>query len=424
MSGFRRIAICCLVLVLLAVPPTDVGAGESNYQPFIVGDRAAGMGGAVIATADGMDACFYNPAGLGGETGSSISVNGTLYGFQQFSEENAAYPGDDIQVSSFVTIPTGLSSIHRLREGTVLAFSMFVPSYLNAREIQAFPDRDHYYNFSQDEQTFQFGSSIGHVLNDRWSVGASVFGVYQTASQFENIYWGDYDFSYSANYKYSVVGVIGTLGVQCRLDRGWSLGLALTSPSIRLFGDGSAQFSKSTSGEAAEAESLYYEDLDADNGIPALLRFGIGWQDPGVASFGLDMTHHLESRYDWLSGSVDGHELKYPWKREAVTDVQLGGEYIVNRIYPLRAGFFTSFSSAPDVDPEADGTQSRIDLYGITASVGIIREHIVMNFGLSVVLGRGDGVGAEFTETGEVVPAITKLTENSLYGFASTAYRF
>jgi hypothetical protein len=424
MSDFHRSAVCGLVLVLLAAPMAGVRAGEANYQPFIVGDRAAGMGGAVTATAGGMDACFYNPAGLGGETGSSISVNGTLYGFQQFREENAAYPGDDIQVSSFVTIPTGLSSIHRLREGTVLAFSMFVPSYLNAREIQAFPDRDHYYNFSQDEQTFQFGSSIGHVLNDRWSVGASVFGVYQTASQFENIYWGDYDFSYSANYKYSVVGVIGTLGVQCRLDRGWSLGLALTSPSIRLFGDGSAQFSKSTSGEAAEAESLYYEDLDADNGIPALLRFGIGWREPGVASFGLDVTHHLETRYDWLSGSVDGAELKYPWKREAVTDVQFGGEYIVNRIYPLRAGFFTSFSSAPEVDPEADGGQSRIDLYGLTASVGIIREHIVMNFGLSVVLGSGDGVGSEFTETGEVVPAITKLTENSLYGFASTAYRF
>ena len=59
-------------------------AGEANYQPYVVGERAAGMGGAVTATADGMDACFYNPAGLGYETRDSLSVNGALYGLQTY----------------------------------------------------------------------------------------------------------------------------------------------------------------------------------------------------------------------------------------------------------------------------------------------------------------------------------------------------
>ena len=176
------------------------------------------MGGAVAATADGMDACFYNPAGLGTEKRDSISVNGTLYGIQNFETKDAAFPGEDFSISSFATIPTGLSAVRKLKDGTVASFSVFVPSQSKAREIQAFPARQHYYNYSQDEQTLQLGPSIGHVVNERLSVGASVFGIYQTASEFQNLYWGDYSYTDTINYKYSVLGVIGTLGIQYRFS--------------------------------------------------------------------------------------------------------------------------------------------------------------------------------------------------------------
>ena len=113
---------------LLACAATWAWAGEANYQPYVVGERAAGMGGAVAATANGMDACFYNPAGLGRETSDSISVNGALYGIQSYETRDASFPGEDFQVSSFATIPTGLSAVRKLRAGTAAAFSVFVPS--------------------------------------------------------------------------------------------------------------------------------------------------------------------------------------------------------------------------------------------------------------------------------------------------------
>ena len=78
-NGIRRLRMTGLIAVCSAA---GAWAGEANYQPYVVGERAAGMGGAVAATADGMDACFYNPAGLGHETRDSISVNGTLYCIQ------------------------------------------------------------------------------------------------------------------------------------------------------------------------------------------------------------------------------------------------------------------------------------------------------------------------------------------------------
>jgi long-chain fatty acid transport protein len=414
--------------VALAIATCMAGmalAGEANYQPFIVGERAAGMGGAVAATADGMDACFYNPAGLGAEKRDSISVNGTLYGIQNYETKDAAFPGEDFDISSFVTIPTGLSAVKKIKDGTVAAFSVFVPSQSSAREIQAYVDQQHYYNYSQDEQTLQLGPSIGHVVNERLSIGASVLGLYQTASEFENLYWGDYSYTYAVNYKYSVMGVIGTFGVQYRLADEWAAGLVCTTPSATITGDGRVQASEVLGGETeAGADALYYEDLDADNGIPAQFRAGIGWRRPDVASAGLDVTHHLARSYDWMSGTQGGEDIVVRQERESVTDVQLGGEYIVRKRYPLRAGFFTSFSSAPDLNVEQSSTLSQVDLYGLTASVGSIGENVVLNFGLSYVWGEGDALGTSLDEAGDLQLSVTDKRESGLYAFASTAYRF
>ena len=400
-------------------------AGEANYQPYVVGERAAGMGGAVAATADGMDACFYNPAGLGNETRDSISVNGALYGIQNYEMEDSAFPGEDMEISSFATIPTGLSAVKKLKDGTVAAFSVFVPSRSSAREIQAFPERQHYYNYSQDEQTLYLGPSLGRELGERLSLGASVFGVYQTASEFQNLYWGDYSYTYTANYKYSVVGVVGVLGAQVRIADEWRAGLVVTTPSATLSGDGKIQLSEVLGdSDTADAGAVYYDDLDADNGLPAQLRAGLAWRRPDVGSVEFDATHHFSSRYDWMSGTQDGEPVRIRQEREAVTDLQLGGEYVFRRRYPLRAGAFTSFSSAPDLEADGDSLLSQVDLYGVTASVGSVGENVVVNFGLSYAWGTGDALGTRLDANGELESFVSRARESGLYAFASTAYRF
>lgn len=417
--------MACGVWVAVTAGAGAVAAGEANYQPFIVGERAAGMGGAVSATAEGMDACFYNPAGLGRETRDSISINGTLYGIQNFETKDAAFPGEDFNISSFATIPTGLSAVRKLKDGTAVAFSVFVPSQSTAREIQAFLDNEHYYNYSHDEETLHLGPSIGHVVNDRLSLGASIFGVYQTASEFQNLYWGDYSYTYAANYKYSVIGVIGTAGAQLRLTDEWSAGLTLTTPSVTLSGSGRVQASEVQADAAsAGAGALYLEDLDADNGLPARVRIGIGWRRPDVGSAGLDITHHFARDYDWMDGSQDGEPITIRQQREAVTDVNLGGEIVVRKRYPIRAGFFTSFSSAPDLDPADPSTPDRVDLYGLTASVGSVGENVVLNFGVSYVFGDGDAFGSRLDGAGDLQTVVSSTSERSFYVFASTAYRF
>ena len=328
-------------------------------------------------------------------------------------------------MSSFATIPTGLSAVRKLRAGTAAAFSVFVPSRLSYRDIQAFPEREHYYNYSQDEQTLYAGPSVGHAFGERWTIGASLFGVYQTASDLENLYWGDYSYTYTANYKYSVVGAVGVLGVQCRLTDEWAAGLAFTTPAATLSGNGSIQMSEVLGdAQVADAGAVYYDDLDADNGLPAQLRAGLGWQRPGVGGFGIDATHHWARDYDWMSGGSGDDALAIRQSRRAVTDLQVGGEYVVRQRYPLRAGAFTSFSSAPDLEPDGESTLSQIDLYGVTASIGSEGETVVMNFGVSYVWGEGDALGTRLDDAGELESIVSRTSESGLYVFASTAYRF
>jgi hypothetical protein len=54
-----------VVAVGLVLAAAGLRANEANYQHYILGDRAAGMGGAACASASGVEAVYYNPARRG-----------------------------------------------------------------------------------------------------------------------------------------------------------------------------------------------------------------------------------------------------------------------------------------------------------------------------------------------------------------------
>ena len=48
------------LFVLILIPVTSLGA-DNNYQDFLVGGRAIGLGGAFTATANDVTSLLYNP---------------------------------------------------------------------------------------------------------------------------------------------------------------------------------------------------------------------------------------------------------------------------------------------------------------------------------------------------------------------------
>ena len=71
-----RIAVFLLLLVSLS--PAAHGR-DINRQPYLLGERASGMGGAFIALSGDAAATWYNPAGLAGIRKAGVSLSASAY---------------------------------------------------------------------------------------------------------------------------------------------------------------------------------------------------------------------------------------------------------------------------------------------------------------------------------------------------------
>ena len=111
--------------------------------------------------------------------------------------------------------------------------------------------------------------------------------------------------------------------------------------------------------------------------------------------FGLDAIYHPSRTFDLMRWNIHGVPVSQSIHLHSVLDVSLGGEYVVAERYPVRAGFYTAFSSirVPD-DPEStDFITTDVDMYGVTFSVGRRGDNMSVNFGFDYAFGDGHDLG-------------------------------
>ena len=96
---------------LLAAAPA--AADTSNFRPYLVGGRAAGMGGAFTALADDGAGPWYNPAGIGFVERSQVSLTGSAYGLASGSFKDALGDGRTFHYSSLDPLPTSTTTVPR-----------------------------------------------------------------------------------------------------------------------------------------------------------------------------------------------------------------------------------------------------------------------------------------------------------------------
>lgn len=418
-----RHAIAIVGLAATVVLPAN--ANEANYRHFLPGIRAAGVGASVCASATDVDACIYNPAGLARVQQNSMSLSANLYGFQNYAIDDFYFPGEDLKADSFVTIPSTVGSVFKLNDRATVALSAFMPDRFAVSEVKAFSLNGHYNALSSEAKTIWLGPSAGYQLTPQIAVGASFFGIYRDYTRVESLYWSGYSMSVSQNLKSSTLSYAGVMGLQYRPTDVVALGLTLRTGSTTVKGKGKFLSHYSMGLDQFEnSSSTYAEDMDAEDKLPATITAGVSWEDPGKWSVGADITHHLSATYNSLEGTDEsGARLALQMKREAVTDFSVGGEYILFGKYPLRGGFFTSFSSAPETSLETTDFPAHMDLYGITASVGTVSDHVSVNTGLNYIFGSGKAYGQDMKD-GLLQTSLVDATENGLYVFLSTSYCF
>ncbi|MCX6993494.1 MAG: hypothetical protein NT011_10180 [Kiritimatiellaeota bacterium] len=398
-------------------------ATDSKYQTYIVGDRAAGMGGAVVSLADSVDACYYNPAGLTEVKSSTVSLSANLYGWQLYHIENGLFPGENVSGYSFVTIPSTMGGILKYSPELSLAFSVLVPDRSSYNEMIAYQDSKHLYQFNMDDQSIWVGPSAAYKILPSLSLGVSLFGIYRSYNEYVSLFYEDYDASYAEGRKFNDVALAAELGVQYRPGRDWNIGLTLQPPTAHIYDNG--RIMEHILGRNVVTNNYYYtEDVKTDNQLPTKIALGVGRQVKGNYAFGLDLTYHLPTSYNLQQWQFMGEENYVRIVRAPVLDLNLGGEYYIREIYPVRAGFFTGFSSVPEVNAEDNYASANVDTYGLTFSVGREVKNVALNVGINYIFGRGYDLGYMLNDKNEPVQTVVTAWEQQILFTVNTIYYF
>ena len=386
-----------LALVSLAATATD-----GRYREYVVGERAGGMGGAAVATAADVDAIFYNPAGLSRSQGDSLSLSANLYGLERYKTEGGLDWGADAKSSTFVSIPAAMGGVKRLSDEWVGGLGVFTPKMEKRHLVSASPDRTGFSNLDYDDQTLWIGPSASwSPANSRFSFGAGVFAVYRDCTVSESSFKRN-GYTMNGAMDLTTLGALAMLGAQAKLGNGWSAGATLQTPTLRVWDNGKLSINATAADVSDFDLGLYSTDVRADNYIPWQFAAGVGkaGEDWSVA---LDAIWHPSAHYDLARWDIYGIPAEQTMHLHSVLDVSLGGEYIVAKRYPVRAGFYTAMSAVrvPD-DPETtDFVTSDVDMYGVTFSVGRRSENMSVNLGFDFALGSGHDLS--YDENGDKI---------------------
>ena len=380
-----------LLTAALALAAANAVATDGRYRDFVIGDRAGGMGGAAIATATDVDAVFYNPAGLAHSQGDSISLSANLYGVENYKAKGGLDWGADDKSDTFVTIPGAMGGVSRLSDEWVSGFGVFAPKQEKRHLVAADPTRTSFNHGDYNDQTLWIGPAVAWApAGSRLSIGAGLFAVYRDCSLSQSSFRAGVSSS-NAALDLKTLGLLASFGAQYDFGDGWSAGAAVQTPNVRVWDEGTLSINVTEDGRSGIDGGIYSRDVRADNYIPWQLAVGLGKTVPGVWGFGIDATYHPSHTFDFMRWNVNGFPFASSIRLHSVLDASVGGEYIVAQRYPVRAGFYTAFSSirTPNDPDSLDFTTSDVDMYGVTFSVGRRGENMGVNLGIDYAFGSG-----------------------------------
>jgi len=405
-------------------------AQDSNYQDFILGERAMGMGGAFTALSNDPSAAFYNPAGLAMMSRYQISLSLTIYGLEYRAKSKGVRRPEgtiDLDTLRLAVIPTTAGVATKFgskdrfgRREWATGITVMVPSryIVYFREGFQINNSNNLYLLHREDQTFWAGPSIARRFGS-FAIGISGLYVHR-------------DFSWLLTQTGTTQTCIGTtkpictvneadglvssiegwvgnltfrLGLMYEFSTKWRIGLMFGLSSFRLWGEGSLLLQRFVLSRQNKGESpnQYVEQrhLVTNSTLPWEIRLGSAAKVSPRLLLSFDLAFYAPNSYTLLevefskdTQKKDLELFQYPRKidRNMVLNFHLGAEYSLTSHVPLRLGFFTNFSSSSDdvrLKCSDQACLPQIQMLGITASIGLEVGHQVLDFGFNASYGYG-----------------------------------
>jgi hypothetical protein len=443
-------------------PPTVY----DNFQNYPLGSRAAGMGGAYTALACDEAALHYNPAALGCANASRLELAANAYLIQAYSVPDAFGERNDIDAINFHSLPSIAGGVRILSEGEedgsnrwVFGFNVVVPHSLILKIDPEHPEMPSILTGSIVDNIIALDVGVGWQINRYVAVGASIGGALRTYAAESHFFsttsqrvpcgtgltCGSF-YLQTADQEALALGLRGKAGVRITPVDGLSLGLAVVSPSIDVFGTseltGNVSYGlpDATGALIHDAVPFRYEG-SSNLSMPLRLAFGIAYHaHPVTVSLdaSLNFPHTVETVHELEQIIVEGFpELSQDIVDAAETvhertwqpNVNLGAEFAIAEPVVLDVGAFTDLSSVSD--DAVDEGQDRVHMFGGTLALGFPGRRARGWFGVSFEMGRASakvipgGIDlATLAQNGFAFTAESTITRWTLAGFIGSNYSF
>ncbi len=378
-------------LLLAAVLIGNATADPYHHINLLVGDRAAGLGGAYVAVADDPAGLYYNPAGIayGGRANLSASMN--AYHIIERRYRNVLGGRDWVRRSSAL-LPNFFGVTQPLGPG-VIGFSYAVPDAIAEDQNQQIPgvptilaeeNATYTINFTNQDTTYLAGPSYALPLSPRLAVGLTLYGHLRsqkiiinqqfTFSDPSRYHWEN---SYSERSEYGLRPLLGLMYTP--LER-LSLGLTLARTWI-LSADEFDQLS------CAGMNGYDYGGGLCQGGALQLIRQQrplqrrLPWSATvGAAYFPsptLLVSAQLSLYQDLAAGGLP------QWNLAG------GAEYYLTPRLALRLGLFSDNANTAEIRPGRSDQDEHIDLLGASMSLSRFTRTTSLTLGANFRAGEG-----------------------------------
>jgi hypothetical protein len=414
-----------------AAPPTIY----DNYQTFPIGSRAAGMGGAYTALACDEGALTYNPAALACSSESHLELAANAYVLQSINIPNAIGTGADVSATTYHSIPSIVGGVRILADGDKetsvgrLAFglSASVPQSIAVR-VDPNATRLNTLSLSVRDDLTAADLGLGYQLTRSLAIGVSIGGALRTfeshgglllaqpatacpndpSSQCVNFV------AQSVDTDELAIGARAKVGARLRLTDAVSLGLAIASPSVHIYGTAKSNqlttaglSTMDAAGKPIGAFGAFPVRVAGSSqlALPLRIAFGAAWSSPDLTisiDLSVNFPRTVKLAYNLKPETIDGampvtaaipdhviHPVLQP-------NANLGAEIRLSQRLALDLGVFTDLSSVSREDRDLD-LLDRVHMFGGSIALGILGRQSRGWFGASFE----GGVGTSLVRAGD-----------------------
>lgn len=397
-------------------------ADDLHYRDIIIGERAAGLGGAYIAISDDPSGIWHNPAGImfSFENYFSLSANAYTETSEVYKQTIAS---GDYKYTSSSLVPSFFGFTQNLGKHK-WGFAIVVPNSdsIDQDDFQgnisttAGAPSSFLRKFSKQNTTTCIGPAFATELIKNFTFGVSGFLTYHSDRTIDNqlvLYNADNlnkekYFIQNTSYTKKIFSFLPKLGIQY---------MPMTNLSI------GAVYSKKMHISGEKKLKQYRTALDSNN-VPVDNNYNLGHDlyNPDAAStsavdissneIGLGLAYYpnkqflLSSDFYYYTddSSYKEHQVKSTW------NWSVGTEYYFSESSAIRAGFYTNNANTPVLSNQLTDQATHVDMNGLTLSYSFLSSGSSFTIGgiYSSGNGKGQAIGGT-TRQQEVIKTSTTV---------------